>query len=57
MELTLEQAFNTLKTVCDTFKGTLKEHEIIQASLKTIMNNLFQKPIKSELKTKQDEKN
>lgn len=35
-QLTKEKAFNVVKQVCDTFKGSLQDHMLIQESLKLL---------------------
>lgn len=43
-----EKSIETLESVCAQFRGTLQEHQIIQASLNTIKEAL--KPKKEEKK-------
>ena len=44
MELTLVQALNNLAVVCAAYKGDLKEHQVLQESLKLVKELVDKKP-------------
>lgn len=38
--ITIEQAINNISLVLNAFKGTLKEHQVIQQSLKLLVDSI-----------------
>lgn len=43
-EITTQEAFNIVFQVCADFKGTLKEHQLIQQALQKIKSELEAQP-------------
>lgn len=43
-EMTIQEAFNVVFQACAEFKGTLKDHQIIQQALQKIKTELENKP-------------
>lgn len=43
-EMTIQEAFNIVFQACAEFKGTLKDHQLIQQALQRIKNGLEEKP-------------
>lgn len=48
MEMTVEQAFSNISTVCAEFKGNLNDHKVLQESLKTIKEALEKESSKED---------
>lgn len=48
--MSLEDALQLITNICSDFKGTLKDHQMIQQALSVIKDSLTKQDVKKEVK-------